>query len=121
MLPENPINLLACYCVSCYSVQHMTNPYNMTQTMKASEARQQWSRLLKKVYREKARILVEKSDIPVAGIIPAEELRLFNEWIAARERRFAVLDEIRDKFKDVPAAEIEEQVQRALSEVRKEN
>ena len=96
----------------------MTTPYNTTQTIKASEARQQWSRLLKKVYREKA--LVEKSDIPVAGIIPAEELRLFSEWLAAREKRFAVLDEIRDKFKDVPPAEIEEQVQKALSEVRAE-
>jgi len=98
----------------------MTKPYNMTETMKASEARQQWSRLLKKVYREKARILVEKSDIPVAGIIPAEELRLFNEWLEARERRFAILDETQAAFSDVPDAEIEEQVQKALSEVRSE-
>jgi len=88
--------------------------------MKASEARQQWSRLLKKVYREKACILVEKSDIPVAGIIPAEDLRLFSEWQVAREKRFAILDEIQDKFKDVPAAEVEEQVQQALAEVRAE-
>ncbi len=92
----------------------------MTETMKASEARQQWSRLLKKVYREKARILVEKSDIPVAGIIPAEELLLFNEWLEARERRFAILDETQAAFSDVPDAEIEEQVQKALSEVRSE-
>lgn len=98
----------------------MTNLYNMTQTMKASEARQQWSRLLKKVYREKARILVEKSDIPVAGIIPAEELRLFSEWLAAREQRFAILDELQDKFKDVPPAAIEEQAARAIAEVRRQ-
>jgi PHD/YefM family antitoxin component YafN of YafNO toxin-antitoxin module len=99
----------------------MTDVYAMTQIMKASEARQQWSSLLRKVYREKARILIEKSDIPVVGIIPAEDLRLFSTWRAAREKRFAVLDEIRDKFKDVPAEEIQEQVQHALAEVRKEN
>jgi PHD/YefM family antitoxin component YafN of YafNO toxin-antitoxin module len=114
-------SLLASYHTSCYPVQSMTTLYNMTQTMKASAARQQWSQLLKKVYREKARILVEKSDIPVAGIIPVEDLRLFSEWQAARERRFAIVDKMRDKFKDVPAVEIEEQVQRALAEVRKEN
>lgn len=88
--------------------------------MKASEARQQWSQLLKKVYREKARILVEKSDIPVAGIIPAEDLRLFSQWKAEQEQRFTVLDKIRNKFKDVPPAEIEEQVKKALAEVRAE-
>lgn len=93
----------------------------MTQTMKASEARQQWSQLLKKVYREKTRILVEKSDIPIAGIIPAEELQLFSEWVAAREKRFAILDEMQAAFSDVSDTEIEEQVAKALAEVRKEN
>lgn len=92
----------------------------MPQTIKASEARQQWSDLLKKVYRENAHILVEKGDIPVAGIIPAQELQLFSEWVAAREKRFTILDEIQDAFKDVPAAEIEEQVAKALAEVRAE-
>jgi PHD/YefM family antitoxin component YafN of YafNO toxin-antitoxin module len=98
----------------------MSNPYNTTQTINASEAPQQWSRLLKKVYREKARILVEKSDIPVAGIIPAEELRLFDTWREERERRFAILDDIRSAFSDVPDSELEEQVQKALAEVRAE-
>jgi antitoxin (DNA-binding transcriptional repressor) of toxin-antitoxin stability system len=98
----------------------MANLYNTTQTIKASEARQQWSSLLKKVYRDKIRILVEKSDIPIAGIVPAEQLRLFDEWQAAREKRFAILDEMQAAFSDVPDAEIEEQVQKALSEVRAE-
>ena len=39
----------------------------MTQTLKASEARAQWSQLLNKVFRRQARVIVEKSGIPVAA------------------------------------------------------
>jgi hypothetical protein len=37
-----------------------------------------------------------------------------------RERDFAILDEMREAFKDVPAEEIEREVAKALSDVRKE-
>ena len=41
----------------------------MTQVMKASEARAQWSQLLNKVFRSQTRVVVEKSGIPVAAVI----------------------------------------------------
>ena len=93
----------------------------MTQVMKASDVRQQWSQLLNKVFTDKRRIVVEKSGIPVAAIISAQELERFNKLEEQRERNFAILDEIGEKFKNVPAEEIEQEVSRALRQVRAKN
>lgn len=93
----------------------------MTQVMKASEVRAQWSQLISKVFRDKTRVLVEKSGIPVAAVISAEDLQRFTQMEEQRERRFKALDKMRDAFKDVPPAEIDREVKRAISQVRAEN
>ncbi len=93
----------------------------MTQTIKASDARQQWSELLNKVFRKETRVIVEKSGIPVAAIISADDLERLNRLEAQRQKDFAILDEMREAFKDVPAEEIEREVAKALNEVRREN
>lgn len=90
----------------------------MTQVMKASDARAKWSQLLNKVFRDQTRVVVEKSGIPVAAVISAEELERFTKLEEQRERNFAVLDEIGEKFKDVSAEEIEQEVNKALAKVR---
>lgn len=92
----------------------------MTQVMKASEVRAQWSQLLNKVFRSKTRVVVEKSGIPVAAVISAEDLQRFTQMEELREKRFKALDKIREAFKDVPAEEIEREVKKAISEVRAE-
>lgn len=92
----------------------------MTQTMKASEVRQQWSETLNKVFQKKARILVEKSGIPVAAVISVDDLERFKRLEEARAERFKALDAMRDAFKDVPAEEIEREVQKAVDEARAE-
>ncbi len=92
----------------------------MTQVMKSSDVRQQWSQLLNKVFTDKRRIVVEKSGIPVAAVISAEELERFNRLEEQRARRFRVLDRIGEAFKDVPKEEIEREVRRALTEVRQD-
>jgi prevent-host-death family protein len=92
----------------------------MTKTMKASEAREQFSQLLNQVFRGNTRVLVEKSGIPVAGIISAQDLERFNQLERQREERFKVLDETRAAFKDVPDEELEQEVAKALNAVRKE-
>ena len=93
----------------------------MTQVMKASDVRQQWSQILNKVFRNQTRVLVEKSGIPVAAVISADDLERFKKLEEQRERNFAILDEIGEKFKDVPAKEIERKVNRALKQVRAES
>lgn len=92
----------------------------MTQVMKASDVRQQWGQLLNKVFRNQTRVVVEKSGIPVAAVISAEDLERFNRLEEQRARRFQVLDRIGEAFKDVPEEEIEREVKRALTEVRQD-
>lgn len=89
--------------------------------MKASEARKQWSQLLNKVFRGQTRVVVEKSGIPVAAVISAEDLGRFIKFEEQREKDFTILDEIGEKFQDVPAQEIEREVKQALVEVRAES
>ena len=93
----------------------------MTQVMKASDVRQQWSQLLNKVFKDQTRVVVEKSGIPVAAVISAGDLERLTRLEEQRERNFAILDEIGEKFKDVSAKEIEQEVNRALKQVRAEN
>ncbi|MBI3282607.1 type II toxin-antitoxin system prevent-host-death family antitoxin [Candidatus Curtissbacteria bacterium] len=89
--------------------------------MKASDVRAQWSQLLNKVFRSKTRVVVEKSGIPVAAVISAEDLQRFTQMEEQRERRFKALDKMREAFKDVPSEEIDREVKRAISQVRAEN
>jgi prevent-host-death family protein len=90
----------------------------MTQTINASTARQEFSKILNKVFREEARIVVEKSGIPVAAIIPAEDLKRLDQLEKERVDRFRILDEVKTAFKDIPEAEIEKETDKALSRVR---
>jgi len=93
----------------------------MTQVMKASDVRAQWSQLLNKVFRSKTRVVVEKSGIPVAAVISAEDLQRFTQMEEQREKRFKALDKMREAFKDVSPEEIDREVKRAISQVRAEN
>ena len=91
-----------------------------TETMKISEVKQQLNRLVNRVYRHETRVLVEKSGIPVAGLVSAEDLRRLDRLDHERAERFKVLEEFGEAFKDVPAEELEREVARALAEVRAE-
>ena len=92
----------------------------MTETMKISDVKQQLSRLVSRVYRQETRVVVEKSGIPVAGIVSAEDLRRLDRLDRERAERFKILDEFGAAFRDVPAEELEREVGRALAEVRAE-
>jgi len=63
----------------------------MTQTMKASQARQEFSQLLNKVFRRETRVVVEKNGIPVAAIISADDLARLAQLEQERAQRFAVM------------------------------
>ena len=91
-----------------------------TQTMKISEVKQQLNRVVNQVYRRETRVMVEKSGIPVAGIVSAEDLRRLDRLDRERAERFKVLEEFGEAFKDVPVEELEREVARALAEVRAE-
>lgn len=93
----------------------------MTQTLKASEARQQFSALINQVARKATRVVVEKSGVPVAAIVSAEDLATLQRYEVERAQRFAALDRIGEAFKDVPAEELEAEVTKAIAAVRQAN
>ncbi len=92
----------------------------MTQTMKISDVKNTLSSLVNKVYRKETRVLVEKSGIPVAALVSADDLRRLDRLDRERAERFKILEEFGEAFKDVPADELEREVARALAEVRAE-
>ena len=70
------------------------------------------------MFREETRIVVEKSGIPVAAIISAEDLKRLDRLEKERSDRLQILDEVKAAFKDIPESEIEREVDRALTRVR---
>jgi hypothetical protein len=64
---------------------------------------------------------VEKSGIPVAAIISTQDLERLTRLDEQRKKDFAIIDEIREAFRDVPPDEIEREVAQAIREVRAAN
>lgn len=98
----------------------MRAPRAGTETMKISDVKQQLNSLVNRVYRQETRVLVEKSGIPVAAIVSADDLRRLERLDEERAERFKVIDEMRAAFRDIPAEEIEQEAARSLAEVRAE-
>ena len=82
-----------------------------TKTIPALEVRTQLGRIMKDVRGGRVRVLVEKSGVPMVGIISAEE---FQRVVTERETRFAVVDRIRRRAPLVPDAEIQRDLRAAL-------
>jgi hypothetical protein len=69
--------------------------------------------------REKVVIIHEQGKAVAALISPADLARL-RRYDAQREADFAVIERMREAFKDVPDDELEREVAKALAEVRAE-
>jgi prevent-host-death family protein len=82
----------------------------------ALEARTQLGQIMKDVQSGQIRVLIEKSGVPMVGIISAEE---FRRIIAEREARFEVVDRISRRLPSVPDAEVERDVGEAVKQVRR--
>lgn len=96
----------------------MREQHSMTQTMTISAVKTQLSSLVNRVYRKEARVLVEKSGIPVAALVSTEDLARLDRLDAERAARFAVLDEMRAAFAGVPPEETEQETDRITAELR---
>lgn len=93
----------------------------LERSMNASEVREHWSEAVDAVRSDKTRIRIEQSGTPVAALVSARDL----EWLALRDSQLeqlrAVVGQMRESFADVPEAEIEAEVARALAQVRGEH
>lgn len=90
----------------------MRGQRRMKQTMTATDVRQQFASVINRVARKEARVVVEKSGVPVAGIVTADDLERLERL--EREADFAIIDELREAFRDVPDEEIERETDRIL-------
>jgi len=87
-----------------------------TKTIPALEARTQLGQIMKEVQGGRVRVLVEKSGVPMVGIISAEE---FRRVVVEREARFEVVDRIRRRLPSVTDTEVQRDVRAALRQVRR--
>ena len=92
----------------------------MTQTMKVTDAREHWSAVIGAVFRRQKRVVLEKAGIPVAALVSTEDLERLRRYDAERAADFAVIDRMRDAFKDVPDEELEAEIAKAVEEARAE-
>lgn len=90
------------------------------ETMKFTEARQQLSRVVNRVARRETRILLEKSGVPVAAIVSADDLRRLDEMEARRHNLSETMSRISDAFADVPEDELERELAKAQAAARAE-
>jgi prevent-host-death family protein len=90
----------------------------VTQTMKISDVKNRLSSLVNEVYRKETRVLVEKSGIPVAALVSAEDLARLARLDRERQERRQLLDRMRAPFKGIPPEQIEADVAAVVAEVR---
>ena len=93
----------------------------VTQTMAASEAKRNWSKVINRAFSGEVRFVVEKHGTPVAGIVSADDIERLADLDARRARDFEILDRFGGAFRDQTAEQIEEAVAKAVAEVRAEN
>jgi prevent-host-death family protein len=91
-----------------------------TETMNVSEARRQFSETLDRVRRREARVVVEKSGIPVGAMVSMADLERLKQADENRIRLFEVMDRISAGFDDLSEEEVEAEVERAIAEVEQE-
>ncbi len=83
--------------------------------MGSRAARNNFAHLLGSVHYGNEVVIIERSGKPMVAVIP---VAMYEQLIAERETRFQVLDRIRTRLPDVPAAEVEQDVSEAIAAVR---
>lgn len=99
----------------------MSDKRPTTETMKISDVRGQLNKLVNRIYRNETRVIVEKSGIPVAGIVSADDLERLRRMDEEDREAWAVLEAMRRPFRDVPSEEVERETDRILKEMREED
>ena len=92
-----------------------------TINVKIADVKSQLSRLIDTVSHEGTRVLIEQAGTPVAALVSVEDLQRLDQQDEQRESRFAVVDQMREAFKDVPPEEIERRVVAIIRGLREAN
>jgi len=89
----------------------------LVKRMSAREARNNFSDVLGSVYYSKEAIIVEKQGRPFAVVISVDD---YEQLLEERRARFAVLDEIRAKNREVSPDEAEKDSLREIAALRQD-
>ena len=89
-------------------------------TLELAEVREALDEVIEAVTRGDGNVVVARDGVGAVAIVPLRELERFERYIRQREQRFAVIDEMRARFKDVPDDEIERETDRILAGIRAE-
>jgi prevent-host-death family protein len=89
--------------------------YGDAKRLGARAARTQFADLLGQVHYGHETVIIERAGKPMAALVPLE---VVEQYVAARERFFAVVDEIQRGMPDVPQAEVEADVAEAVAAAR---
>lgn len=90
------------------------------ETMSVSQARQQFSETLNRVYRSEARVIVEKNGIQVGAIVPMSVARLADEKEEHRRGLLEALKDAQEGFVGVSEEEAEREIAAALADIKRE-
>jgi prevent-host-death family protein len=87
---------------------------------KMSEARKHFSETLDRVRESDARVVIEKSGIPVAAVVPLGVLRDAEERELRRQEALQTLRDAQAGFAGVSEEEAEREIAKALDEIKQE-
>ncbi len=90
----------------------------MEKTIGAYEARRRFGQLIEEAYYRRDHFIVERAGRPMAVIVSIDD---YERWQRlAKERFFSMLQGVWERSGEVPAEELEEDVEKALEELRGE-
>jgi prevent-host-death family protein len=92
----------------------------LTQTVKSSRARQEWSQIIDQVARRETRVVVERDGVLVAAIVSTDDLAHLQQLEEQRQRDLAILRASQDGFSGGSDSDAEREIEQALAEVRAE-
>ena len=87
----------------------------MEKTVNAVQARQQLGRLLEEVFYQSQRVIIERAGRPMAALVPLDQYR---QWQEQRAAFFAMVDEVQQRTRQVPADKLEAVIAEAVAAAR---
>ena len=87
----------------------------MTKEVSAMELRQKFGELLDGVYYKGDRLIVKRANKPMAAVIPIET---YQQFLSQREKAFVQLERTWAKMPEIPQAEVEADIEKAIADVR---
>jgi len=88
----------------------------MVKEVNAYDARKKLGELLSEVYYRGDQYIIERSGKPMAAVVPVEQ---YEQWRKEREVFFALVDEVRERNRDVEPEAIQRDVAAAKRAARK--